>query len=484
MAEENNLGYDKTDMFSIYEYSKKLIGNTLADVISNDTIQKNIFNGKGGFNQMIEKLFYHYDVNSDPGPDFREAGVELKQTGLKKLLSGEYTIKERLVCDIINYEKVVNETFEESTFYHKCHIMLILFYLYQKGVAKWNLKFLYVLLWKLPEKDLIIIKHDFETIVNKIKAGKAHELSEGDTEYLGACRKGQKGDKLKKQPYSDIGAPQRAFSLKLSYMRTVLDYIKESGKTATTNIAEIAQRDEALVSMSQLRSRSFEDIIKDRFKPYLGLNYLQICEKMGIEPSKAKNRIALICDIIVSGKDPTEKVGNVNRSEEFLKAGITMKTISAYSTGKVKESMSFENINYREVYDNDEWTDSRLYELFSSRFLMVVFRQPKEDAVKEYNIDKTILSDVFFWTMPQSDLNVAEEYWDNIKENVMDGDIHLNAFWKIGDHHLFHVRPKGTKTSYYNAAVNPATNAPCDKYCYWFNAEYTSQIIDNSKKYS
>ena len=72
----------------------------------------------------------------------------------------------------------------------------------------------------------LIIKQDYETIVSKIKAGKAHELSEGDTLYLAACRKGQKGDSLRKQPFSDIGAPQRAFSLKPAYMRTILDFVK------------------------------------------------------------------------------------------------------------------------------------------------------------------------------------------------------------------------------------------------------------------
>ena len=55
----------------------------------------------------------------------------------------------------------------------------------------------------LPEKDLLIIRQDFDTIVNKIKKGKAHELSEGDTDYLAACRKGQKGEKERKQPFSE-----------------------------------------------------------------------------------------------------------------------------------------------------------------------------------------------------------------------------------------------------------------------------------------
>ncbi len=31
--------------------------------------------------------------------------------------------------------------------------------------------------------------------------------------------------------------------------------------------------------------------------------------------------------------------------------------------------MSFENIDYQEILDCNEWTESRLYELFSNRFI-------------------------------------------------------------------------------------------------------------------
>ena len=49
-----------------------------------------------------------------------------------------------------------------------------------------------------PEADIKIIKNDFEIIVEKIKAGKAHELSEGDTMYLGAAPKAAtSGDRRK-----------------------------------------------------------------------------------------------------------------------------------------------------------------------------------------------------------------------------------------------------------------------------------------------
>ena len=179
-----NLGYDKTSIASIFEYSKRLIGHSL-----NEVVDKSLFKelklqgqGKGGLGQMIEKYYFKYDINNDPTPDFQEAGLELKATGLKKDKAGELQIKERLVCDMIDYCSVINEQFETSLFYLKCRIMLLIFYLYEKGVSKWDLRYIYTVIWQLPEKDLLIIRQDFDTIVNKIKKGEAHELSEGDTD--------------------------------------------------------------------------------------------------------------------------------------------------------------------------------------------------------------------------------------------------------------------------------------------------------------
>ena len=170
--------YDKTSIASIFEYSQKLIGHSLREVVGEKKLQASNLQGqgKGGLEQMIEELFFEYPINSDPGPDFKEAGLELKGTGLYKQKSGELQIKERLVCDMIDYCAVVEEDFDNSLFYLKCRIMLLIFYLYEKGVNKWDLRYIYTVIWQIPQKDLIIIKRDFNIIVNKIKAGEAHLL--------------------------------------------------------------------------------------------------------------------------------------------------------------------------------------------------------------------------------------------------------------------------------------------------------------------
>ena len=147
--------------------------------------------------------------------------------------------------------------------------------------------------------------------------------------------------------------------------------------------------------------------------------------------------------------------------------------------------MSYENIDYEELYHNENWFDSTTYELFSSRFLFMVFRHPNiSKGSFHYDYGPMILEKAFFWTMPQKDLKIAEEYWQDIRKHLKNNEIGLDHFWKAGwskkNGKHFHVRPKGTKNSYLGAADNP-NGGKADKFCYWFNKEYVTNIIENNK---
>ncbi len=482
---DRSLPYDKTDKWSIFDYSKRLLNRTLLEAVGKDALEASSLKGqgKGGLEHMLESLFFMYPINSDSGPDFKEAGVELKGTGLKQLKStDEYAIKERLVCDMVDYCDVVTKNFEESSFFMKCRIMLLIFYLYRKDVPKHDLKFIYTALWQIPEKDLIIIRNDFNKIVEKIRNGNAHNLSDGDTDYLAVCRKGQKGDKLRKQPFSEILAPARAFSLKPAYMRTVLEFIKNSGTNAVSNINRMDIQDSQLVSKDQLKQSGFETILLNRFKPFIGLCVDDIMSRFSMASVKSKDINYRIASLIVSdGKCTGSGSNKIELTEEFKKSGLTLKTVSLYSNGRVKESMSFRNIDYEEIYENDDWFNSEAYELFSSRFLFVVFRHPSiNSGAFGCHSGELILEDAFFWTMPQADLETARLYWEDIRANVLADNIHLSSFWSLNNHRTFHVRPKGTAESYKKAAINP-NGGFADKYCYWINSEYIKKIIQRRK---
>ena len=463
--------YDKTSKWSILEYSKLLLGRCLEEAIAPTEISER--RGKGQLGQLVEEYFFGYDINSNQEADFSEAGLELKCTPLKELKTKALAIKERLVLTKINFDEDYKKPFEESHVYTKCMYMLILFYLHEAGVPVQQLKFIYSVLWQIPEKDLLIIKQDYERIIDKIKTGKAHELSEGDTTYLGACRKGQKGDSdvfylLPNGENAEIPAPKRAFSLKTQYMRTILEFATKTGGQGTYNTSALIDGyGPQLISEDELKTKSFEDILLDRFKPYYGLTYSELVKVLECDESKAKSKYFLVANEILTERGL--RGVDVTKTEEFKKSGIVIKTIRLNNSGMSAEAMSFENINYFDIMNEDNWYESRLYDIFTGRFLFVVFQENENG--------ETVLKKAFFWTMPMKDLKTAEEYWENIKHNVQNNHISPEHFYKASDNKKFHVRPKAQKAT--DVTVNPHGGS-AKKFCYWFNKRYIKEIVEEN----
>jgi DNA mismatch repair protein MutH len=222
--------YDENDKDSILEYAKKLEGKKLRDILDSDTIKKILEDksgNKGKFGQKIERYFFEYECNSDTNPDF-PCGLELKATPLKVNKDGTLSPKERLVCNIINFENIITEDWENSSFLRKNKSILIMRYVdpLDKSISQLDYKFLDIKIHNIfdNEEDKNQFKKDWELIVNKIKEGNAHNLSESDTKYLGACTKGSTAEKsFRKQPNNEKLAKQRAFSFKTSYMKELLN---------------------------------------------------------------------------------------------------------------------------------------------------------------------------------------------------------------------------------------------------------------------
>lgn len=189
------LEYDETNPISIETYGKRLIGKTFQDICDEDDMRKAAVvretenyevkhenkKRKGGLGELVEERYFHYQSNNDARPDFDKAGVELKVTPYKINKNGSISAKERLILTMIDYCKVVNESFEESHMWAKARLILLVYYLYRQEIKnRLDYKIDYVQLFSPPEEDMKIIEHDFNVIKDKICAGKAHELSEGD----------------------------------------------------------------------------------------------------------------------------------------------------------------------------------------------------------------------------------------------------------------------------------------------------------------
>ena len=176
---------------------QEAVGKTLGEIDKTGRIAT----GKGAVGTVIEESWFGYKPNSKPAPDFEEAGVELKVTPYRQTPRG-ILAKERLVCDMLNYEEEYGKTFETSAFWTKCACMLLMSYEHKDGVPKVDFTIDKAVLFQFPDEDLEVIRNDWKVLMDKIKAGQAHLISEGDTMYLAACPKGRNSQDTRSQPFS------------------------------------------------------------------------------------------------------------------------------------------------------------------------------------------------------------------------------------------------------------------------------------------
>lgn len=457
--------FDPNSPKSILQYAKKIKGKTLRKVCS-ESVLEHEYGGKGNFGQILEKYYFGYDPNSNSEPDFKEAGIELKSSPLKVLKNGEIRAKERMVLNIINYLKVYNEEFESSSFWKKNAHLLLVFYLHDKNQDLLDFVIKLVDDWKYPEEDLIVIKHDWEVINKKIRDGNAHELSEGDTFYLGACTKGSTAEKsLRNQPFNNVKAKQRAYSLKGGYVNHIIANIanEEAGV-----YGKILSKPEVV-----LKSKTLDEIVVSKFELYYGKSVSQITKNLEIDLNpNSKSYFANITNAILG-----LKLGQ--RIEEFEKAEIQVKTVRLKDNYMPKENISFPTFKYEELITT-EWDDSDFKRILSSKFFFVFYQIKGDDLV---------LRQVKFWNISNDDLDEAKLVWDEMNRVVSKGKIvrevtktgiRKTYFPKKSENRISHVRPhaKNAADTYPLPVRDSLTGlAEFTKHCFWLNDSFIRDEI-------
>ena len=456
---------DITSADSIIDFAKLLKDQTLRQACGVE-IEKHGYKGKGNFGQILEKFYFGYEPNSDAEPDFKEAGIELKSSPLKTLKNGDFRSKERLVLNIINYLEVHKEEFETSSFWKKNAHLLLVFYLHDKDLDLLDYLIKLVDGWQYPNEDLKIIKQDWEFINQKIKDGKAHELSEGDTFYLGACTKGSTALKsFRDQPFNEEQAKQRAYSLKQGYVNHIIANIAQE---ETAVYGKIIEQPEILEKV-----RSIEEIVILKFHPFYGKSAEQIEQELGLELNqKAKSYFANLTNAIL-GLELGQKI------EEFEKADIQVKTIRLKENDLPKEDISFPTFEYQELVETD-WEDSDFKNILESKFFFVFY---------QFEGENLILRKVKFWNMPYSDILLAKNVWEEMVKTVSSGEIvkevtekgvRKTYFPKKTENKVSHVRPhaRNAEDTYDLPVADKLTGlTEYTKHCFWLNASYVKDEI-------
>ena len=447
-------GTKYTTKEAVLKKAQEVIGIPLKDIDKSGRLST----GKGAIGTVIEESWFGYSVNSESEPDFPEAGVELKVTPYIKSKNDTIRAKERLVCNIINYMEEYDKTFKTSSFWQKCKTMLLMSYEHINGVPKGDLKIDKAILFSFPMEDLAIIERDWNIIIEKIRDGKAHLISEGDTMYLAACTKGANASSVRRQPFSDTMAKQRAYSLKSSYMTQILNQY----------IFGNATNERIITDWKQLQKHSFEDIIVDKLRPYFGQTREQLKAHFAVECSaKNLNEVLLAKMLGITGK--------IAYTDEFQKACIVPKTIRVQRDGKIKENMSFPTFDFIRLSQETEWEESQLYNYIApTKFLFVIF---KENDSGEYVFER-----VKFWNIPNTDLEEVQHVWERTVKTIREG-VKLrvtptgvkNNLPKQSESPVAHVRPHGKNG---NDKLPLPDGRMMTKQCFWFNRTYVEKQIE------
>lgn len=429
----------------VMERARHLEGMTFKDVLDLGIVADGVvreYNSrryKGGMGNLLEERFFGYRANSDREPDFAEAGVELKATCIDRRKNGSDAAGERLVLTMIPYDEEAPASLYDSHLWHKCRSILLVWYRRDRRLDPYDQRIEHVALFTPPERDMTVIERDYALITGLIREGRADELSESLTSYLGACTKGATAAKsMRDQSLYAPGkrARARAFSYKQSYMNYVLHHYVMGEPEAESVVRD----------PRELERQSLEQYVTKIINAHVGESDRDLCRMLDIEYTGNKAQWTTIAYRLLGVRG--------DRAAEFEKAGIRVRTLRPESDGRqLVESAPILNIDFIALAAERDWEDSELRNLLSDmRYLFVVFQKDGE---------RTMLRGCKVWGMPERDLDgPVRECWQRTRDAVVRGVTliprvstkgkvsYSNDFPKISDNLIAHVRPRAAQAAY------------------------------------
>ncbi len=490
---------DFSDPNSLLDYASKLEGHTFREILeleifpdesgeNRGKVEYSALSFKGGLGTLVEERYFGYKANDNPAPDFEEAGLELKTTCYDVNAKGEKRAGERLVLCMLAFDETIEKPFSQSHAWEKGGSILLIYYGRNKSVDKYDQEITYVTLFTPSEKDLAIIEQDYATIQRYVMEGRADELSESMTNYLGACTKGASAEKsMRDQKVYAPGkkARGRAWCYKSSYMNAVLnDYIVAFRGDGGASVGEPADG-EIVKDVGRLKALGFDDYVTSLVRPYVGMTDKEICAAFDLRYTGNKAQWTSIVYRTLGIKG--------NHAEEFAKANVSVRTVRVKPDGRIRESLSLTPFRFLDLVE-ETWEESPLRAYFvDTRFFFVVF-QETADGYK--------LMGARFWSMPVSDVEgPLRDCWQTTKSAIEAGIQLVEKVDDSGrrtisnnlpgkkDNAVAHVRPHSARAAYLledgreiGAIEQDADELPdgrrMTKQSFWLNNDYIRAIVD------
>ena len=439
----------------LLEYTENIKGKTFKEIDSEHLLDKNKSNkNKGILGQIVESGFYKYPLNNSSAADFEELGIELKVSGYIKNKNGSLRAKERIKLSKIDYNNIINETYESSHLLGKCKEMLIIWYHYIPKTDYGDFKITDFQIYDMT-KDEDVFKNDFELIKEKVLKGRAHELSEGDTSYLGACTSAATSADRTTQPFSQILSKPRAYSLKNSYISGILRELKENTpKTIQKKKKKKEKENKKQITLEKYetpKEKTVIDYVTNKLKPYFGKTQLKILEEITgktYTEKIPKNINKMISDILIGKDDELYEKDELFRKTSFIIKNLPIRK------NKAIERMAFRTLELSEFeYD---WDDSYWKNYFEETTLIVICYEAKNNKIK--NGYRT-LKDVKQMSFNDEELESFKKTYNMIKVAIEKQDINLLPTPNSFNNQLLEIAPKGKKgdNAYNNFFKNDKT---------------------------
>ena len=440
---------------------------------------------KGRIGLVMEGLTGRYP-NSEKTPDIAELGIEIKTFPLEKF-HGAYRPKYRAKINSINYKLLPNQEWETCSTKLKMNKILFISYYHEPGCTLANdweifkLKdfFIYYLDDNKPEK----VQNDWEYIKNKVSNLKAHELSEGDTDILGAATSGK--SKIPKY-YHDNAKPAktRSFALKRPWFRTHYEEYVKKKKFESSNELKVENPSQKLVSIinDKISGHKIGDLINDYNIVY---------------NNGAKSFTKLVINRIL-GITKNAKIREIEQND------IEIRAIPIRENYNPWEAMSFPKMSLVDLVHED-WNgtddeESVFRREINKTFIFIPIVKKKVSVYsKQKNKNESKFEDYKNWKFlncvewrpSQKDLNSIQEEWEKCKTQIVENNvktwlekqknktIQRNNLLKSSESEYIHIRPHTTDSSHIDIPYQKYTNGRIE-ICwqsFWFNKTFVQSII-------
>ena len=279
--------------------------------------------------------------------------------------------------------------------------------------------------------------------------------------YLGACPKGANANSLRKQPFNDTLAMQRAFCFKNSYMTQLV----------RKYIGDYSEVEKVLKNTTN----TFNEFINRVINKYKDKSQSELINIFNID-SNAKNINGIIVSRMFNVK------GRLADTEEFQKANIIPRTIRIEENGRIKESLPFPAFKFTDIF-KEEWNNCKLKEeLETTKYMFFVFKKENNDY---------IFKGIKLWNMPKLDIDTyVKDMWLKTYDVIKTGNIikfidskgnRKTNFPGISDNKVCHVRPHARDSKDTNPLpVKDILTGVSEytKHCFWLNNIYVEDILE------